>query len=209
MERQNLPDLTCIPDWCDDVSALCLQFPTIITITSSSSLFLWILFSQANLSVFCHFSAGRALLDLNADTHLAENSGLEELGSQQDNCKETKSKEKTSRSLVWQNDPTRRGRGLWFRGASSQTPALPIRWAGERLGRREPRSHGGGCFYPIVKATAKVRDLGLCKHSVHPSPVPSPWQPQVCSLCLWICFCFMCVYAKSFQLCPSLWHYGL
>ena len=27
-------------------------------------------------------------------------------------------------------------------------------------------------------------------HSISPSPLP-PWQPEVCSVCLWICFCFM------------------
>ena len=30
------------------------------------------------------------------------------------------------------------------------------------------------------------------KLPVHPFPnLPPPWQPQVCSLCLWVCFCFV------------------
>ena len=26
--------------------------------------------------------------------------------------------------------------------------------------------------------------------SIPPTPAPAPWQPRVCSLCLWFCFCF-------------------
>ena len=30
------------------------------------------------------------------------------------------------------------------------------------------------------------------KLPVHPSPNPAvPWQPKVCALCLWVCFCFV------------------
>ena len=36
--------------------------------------------------------------------------------------------------------------------------------------------------------------VGICYSQIpNPSlPTPSPsWQPQICSLCLWVCFCFM------------------
>ena len=34
-------------------------------------------------------------------------------------------------------------------------------------------------------------------HSISPSPLPS-WQPEVCSVCLWICFCFMDKFILSY-----------
>ena len=46
----------------------------------------------------------------------------------------------------------------------------------------------GPCYLLILYTVVSI-------HSPQtPSPFfshfPSPWQPQVCSLCLWVCFCF-------------------
>ena len=40
--------------------------------------------------------------------------------------------------------------------------------------------------------------------SIPPSPHPTPWQSQICSLCLWVCFCFISFFFKCHaNLCHS------
>ena len=40
------------------------------------------------------------------------------------------------------------------------------------------------CYYSLLSANPKLQ--------IHHSPTfPPPWQPQVCSLCLWVCFSFI------------------
>ena len=49
-------------------------------------------------------------------------------------------------------------------------------------------------FFPPVCNSLHL----LIPNSCHPPTVPPPRQPHVCSLCLWVCFCYVLA-------CPTLW----
>ena len=54
--------------------------------------------------------------------------------------------------------------------------------------------------------------LNLFPFFIQPVNPTHPWCPSICSLCLWVCFCFVCfsllknipLWVKLYDFCPSL-----
>ena len=61
---------------------------------------------------------------------------------------------------------------------------------------------------PILNVTVCIHQHQT-PHSPYSLP-PPPWQPPVCSLCLWVCFCFMDRFIGAIFLIPHIsdiiWH---
>ena len=72
-----------------------------------------------------------------------------------------------------------------------------LEWVADPFSSRSswPRSQTGICIAGGFFANWATREALVIHSKLPVHPCPSPWQPQqVCSLCLWLCFCFIRVY---------------
>ena len=65
---------------------------------------------------------------------------------------------------------------------------------------------------PCRRSVLLIRSVCNSLHLLSPTswPIWAPWQPEVCSLCLWVCFCFVdkfiCVIFYVSHVSDIIWH---